>query len=165
MTEMMQGCPKGKECPNTACVHAKEHKMNVFCSFNGIECSSICKPIEKKEKVKAKDKGIILEGYQFTKDGETFCKLTRVEMLGFDKLPAEYRNDTRNANCWPVSPGKFYLYYPHDNGLKWFTFKVGDTLTYIKYCWLVEKLKEAGENLARINREKKESRKPFKVVI
>jgi len=165
MTEMMQGCPKGKECPNTACVHAKEHKMNVFCSF---KCSSngiVCKPIEKKEKVKAKDKGIILEGYQFTKDGETFCKLTRVEMLEWHKLPEEYQDDADNVTCFYYSGTGFYVFYPYGDTLSCFAFNVGDTLTYIKYCWLVEKLKEAGENLDRINRERKESRKPFKVVI
>ena len=120
---------------------------------------------KEKVKAKAKDKGIILEGYQFTKDGETFCKLTRVEMLEWHDLPEEYQDDAYNVTCYYYSGTGFYVFYPDGDTLSCFTFKVGDTLTYKKYCWLVEKLKEAGENLARINREKKESRKPFKVVI
>jgi hypothetical protein len=119
------------------------------------------------------DKGIHIKGHTSVKDGVKGRIITEITgMLVYSDLPREYTKIGTFCYGHDIVTQKYYVvtreqlgcnatYFPK-NG-----YALGDFLSEDDYMWFIQKIKECGERLTKINRaaREKEQEKEFEEVI
>jgi len=160
--KVMMICPKHETCEIwLVCSHKKPHEKDSCCDLETENGCPACAPVESP---KSKSKGIRILGRKVIRGGVDGRIIDSFEnLLSWEELPVEYSYTT---NGFPVC-------YEFEGFIKvWESFgtyyelKVGKFIpeeAYLKYRKLMN---QAGENLAKINKELREKKEvPFEDVI